>query len=120
MCQFSGKTDNFDFFSPDLPKNKFWGWNFKILSPDSESASPIYHVRQFSGKMDSFEFFSLNLGELPDHVRSYNVERVAESWVKTEMSWVEVDGATWSWVEVDEARWRRVYRLVIPHDLHNS
>ena len=23
MCQFSGKTDNFDFFCPNLPKNEF-------------------------------------------------------------------------------------------------
>ena len=29
MCQCSGKTDNFDFFGPNLPKNKFWGPNFK-------------------------------------------------------------------------------------------
>ena len=32
------------------------------------------------------------------------VEDVAESWVETEMSWVEVDGAGW----------RRVHGLVIP------
>ena len=40
VCQFSGKTYNFDFFGPNLPKNEFWGQNFKILSPDSESAAP--------------------------------------------------------------------------------
>ena len=31
MCQFSGKTDNFHFFGPNLSKNEFWGWNFKNL-----------------------------------------------------------------------------------------
>ena len=101
--QFSGKTDNFDFFGPNLSKNEFWGWNFEILSPDSESAPPITHLSQFSGKTDNFEFFSLNLGKLPNYMRyfgSHNVEGVAESWVETEMSWVEVD---MSWVEMDGA-----------------
>ena len=28
--QFSDKTDNFEFLGPNLPKNEFWGWNFKI------------------------------------------------------------------------------------------
>ena len=36
MCQFSDKTDNFDFFGPNLSKNGFWGWN-----SDSESASEV-------------------------------------------------------------------------------
>ena len=31
VCQFSGKTNNFDFFDPNLPKNEFWGRNFKNL-----------------------------------------------------------------------------------------
>ena len=31
MYQFSDKTDNFDFLDPDLPKNGFWGQNFKNL-----------------------------------------------------------------------------------------
>ena len=30
----------------------------------------------------------------------------AESWVETEMSWVEVDGAGWSWMELGGAGWR--------------
>ena len=42
------------------------------------------------------------------------VEGVAESWVETEMSWVEVDGAGWSLVEVNGAGWRWVHGLVIP------
>ena len=28
------------------------------------------------------------------------VEGVAESWVKAEMSWVDVDGTRWRWVEL--------------------
>ena len=94
MCQFSGKTDIFGFFGPNLPKKEFWGRNFKILSLDSESAPPVYHVCEFPSKMDKFEFFGLNLGKLPNYVRYfgfYSVERVAESWVEAEMSWVEVD-----------------------------
>ena len=93
MCQFSGKTDNFDFFNPNLPKNRFCGRNFKNLSVDSRSAPPRDHVCQFSVKMDNFEFFDLNLWKLLNYMRyfgSNNVEGVAESWVEAEMSWVEV------------------------------
>ena len=89
VYQFSGKTNNFDFLGNKLPKNGFWGRNFKNLSLDSESTPPRYHVSQFSVKMDNFEFFGLNLGKLPNYVRyfgSNNVEGVAESWVEAEMS----------------------------------
>ena len=71
-----------------------------------ESAPPIYHVCQVSVKKDNFYFFGLNLGKLPNYVQYFGsniVEGVAESWVETEMSWVEVDGAGWSWVELDGA-----------------
>ena len=46
--------------------------------------------------MDDFELFDLNLGKLPNYVRyfgSNNVEGVAESWIETEMIWMEIDGA---------------------------
>ena len=43
-------------FGPNFPKKGFWGWNFKILSLDSESAPPICHDSQFLGKTDNFEF----------------------------------------------------------------
>ena len=66
MCQFSGKTDNFEFLVPNLPER-----NFKTLSPDSESAPPRYHVCEFSIKMDSFKFFGLNLGKLSSYVRHF-------------------------------------------------
>ena len=81
-----------------------------------ESAPPIYHVCQVSVKKDNFYFFGLNLGKLPNYVQYFGsniVEGVAESWVETEMSWVEVDGAGWSWVVVNGAGWRWVHGLVI-------
>ena len=74
--------DNFDFLGPNLPKNGFWGWNFKNLSLDSESAPPRYYVSQFSVKMDNFEFFGINLGKLPNYVRYFGsniAQSVAES-----------------------------------------
>ena len=88
----------FDFFGPNLPKNGFWGHNFKNLSPDLISASPGYHVCQFSVKTDNFDFFGLNLGKFPNYVQyfgSNNFEGVAESWLENKMSKVEVDGAEW-------------------------
>ena len=51
--------------------------------------------------MDNFYFFGLNLGKLLNYVQYFGsniVDGVAESWVETEMSWVEVDGAGWSWL----------------------
>ena len=42
-------------------RNRFWGWNFKNLSLDSESGSLRYYVHQFSDKMDNFEFLGPNL-----------------------------------------------------------
>ena len=77
--QFSGKTDDFDFLIPNLPKKRFWGRNFKLVSLDLESAPSIYHECQFSGKKNNFKFSGLNLGVLPNYVRyfgSYNVEGV--------------------------------------------
>ena len=79
MCQFSGKTNNFDFFGPNLPKTGFWGRNFKNLSQDSE-----YQDTMFSNF------------PIPCNTRSNNVEGVAESWVEFEMNWVKVDEAVWS------------------------
>ena len=61
VYQFSDKTDNFEFLGPNLPKNGFWGRNFKNLSLDLESASLRYYVHQFSDKTDNFEFLGPNL-----------------------------------------------------------
>ena len=91
MRQFSGKTDNFDFYDPNFPRNGFWGRNFKNLTVGSKSTPTQYHVCQFSFKMDNFEFFQLNLGILLNYLQyfgSNNVEGVANNWVEAEMSWV--------------------------------
>ena len=51
---------------------------------------------QFSIKTDNLDIFGLNLRKLPSCVRyfgSNNVGGVAESWLETEMSCVEMDGA---------------------------
>ena len=61
MYQFSDKMDNFEFLGPNLPKNEFWGQNFKNLSLDSESASLRCYVYQFSDKTDNLEFLDSNL-----------------------------------------------------------
>ena len=50
VYQFSDKMGNFEILGPNLPKNEFWGQNFKNLSLDSESASLRYCVHQFSDK----------------------------------------------------------------------
>ena len=49
-------------------------------------------------QLGNFDFFGLNLGKLPNHMQYFGlniVEGVAESWVETKMSWVELDGAGW-------------------------
>ena len=71
-----------------MPKNGFWGRNFKNISLDSESAPPIYSVCQFTVKMDNFKFFGINMVKLPNYVeyfRSNDVEGVAQSRMKAKM-----------------------------------
>ena len=53
--------DNFEFLGPNLPKNGFWGRNFKNLSLDLESAFLRNFVQQFSDKADNFESLDPNL-----------------------------------------------------------
>ena len=62
MCQFSGKTNSFDFFSPNLLKNRFRVGNSEIIN-EIRIASSIYHVCQFSVKINNFEFFDPNLSK---------------------------------------------------------
>ena len=102
MHQFSNKMNNFEFLSPNVPKNWFWSRNFKNLILDSESTPSLHHVCQFSVRMDNIWFFDLYFGRLPNYVQYFGsniVEGVAESWV-------EVDGAGWRWV----------HSFVIPFD----
>ena len=49
------------FLGPNLPKNEFWGQNFKNQSLDSESASLTYYEYQFSDTTDNVEFLGPNL-----------------------------------------------------------
>ena len=53
--------DNFEFVGPNLPKNGFWGRNFKNLSLDLESASLRYFEHQFTDRTDNFEYLDPNL-----------------------------------------------------------
>ena len=54
---------NLKFLGPNLPKNQFWGQNFKNLSLDSESGSLRYYEHQFSENTDNFEFLGPNLSK---------------------------------------------------------
>ena len=95
MCaNFQTKRTALTFWGQICPKMDFRGL-------DSKSAPPTYVVSQFSVKMDNFEFFNLNLGKLLNYVWYFGsniVGGVTESWVETEMSWVEVNGVGWRWV----------------------
>ena len=101
VCQFSGKTDTFDFFGSNLPKNRFWGLNFKKLSLDFDSAPPSSLANQFSVKIDDFEFLGLNLGKLPDNCD-----------IKVRIMLRVLQDAQMSWVEVEMSR---VHCLIIPN-----
>ena len=74
------QNGHFLLFRPKFAKKLILGWNFKNLSPDSESTPRRYHVCQSSLKTDNFEFFGKNLGKLPNYIQyfgSNNVEGVA-------------------------------------------
>ena len=58
VCQFSGKTNNFDFFSPNLLENEFWCQNFKKLSPNLESEPLDIMCDNFQAKRTSLNFLS--------------------------------------------------------------
>ena len=87
VCQFLAKLDNFDFFSPNLPKNRFRvaiqktivGIRISILdipcvpifsqneqlrifrSKFLQKKDLRHSVCQFSAKLDNFDFFGPNL-----------------------------------------------------------
>ena len=58
VCKFSGKTNNFDFFSPNLPKNESRVGDSKNYCWNKNRHFSIYHVCQFLVKMNNFEFFA--------------------------------------------------------------
>ena len=63
MHQFLDEIDNFEFLDLNLLYKRFWGWNFKHLSLDLESAYLRYHVHQFSDNANNYEFFGTNLAK---------------------------------------------------------
>ena len=107
--------DNFDVFSPTLPKNKFYGQIFENLRLGI-SISKILCVSFFIQNGELW-IFGLKFGKLPNCVRyfgSNNVERVAESWMEAKVSWVEVGRGGWMWLDVDGAGWGLVHGSAIP------
>ena len=61
MCpNFQTQGTTFEFLDSNLPKNGFWGRNFRNLNLDSESASLRYYVHQYSDKTDNFDFLGPN------------------------------------------------------------
>ena len=96
VCQFSGKTDNFDFFGPNLPKNGFRGSQFQKSKSEFGISTPKIPWEPISSQNEQLWIFRLKFGkiaQLREYFGSNNVECVAESWIKAEMSWVEMDGA---------------------------
>ena len=114
-CQFSSKTDSFNFFGPNLPKNGFRVenseskcWNKNQYPRDTmctnfqEKRATLTFLAQICPKVDfevrvgisiskilNFEIFGLNLGKLLNLIRNFgsnNVKVVAESQVEAEMS----------------------------------
>ena len=63
--------------------------------------------------MDYFEFFCLNLGKLYNYMRYFGSNNafngVAESWVVTEMSWVEM-GARFSNAHKKNRNWSHIHK----------
>ena len=108
MWQFSGKTENFDYFGPNIPKNVFWNQNFKNLGSDSESVPPRFCTCQFLVKADNFEIFSLNFGKLSIKMRCFSsntVEGVILVLTAQRTGW-RLKWAGWRWMELGWAWWR--------------
>ena len=106
------QIDNFDFLGPNFDQKRILCSKFrKSKFRFGITSFKIPCVSIFSQKWQLW-FFSLKLEKLPKCVRyfgSFNVASVAEIWVETEMSGVDVDGAGW----------RRVHGLTIPNTLYH-
>ena len=87
--------DNFDFFGPNLPKNGFWGRNFKTPSPDLESAPPRYHVCQFS-----VWIFRPKFGEIAKLRAIFWLEYCWGCCRELGGGWNELGGGGWSRMEL--------------------
>ena len=105
---------HFYFLSPNLPKNEFWGRNFKNLSLDLESAPPIYHAcANFQSKWITFNFWP-KFGEIAQLRAIFWFKYCWGCCRELGGGWNELGGGGWSWVEVDGAGWRWVHGLVMP------
>ena len=56
MCQFSGKTNNFDLFDTNWPKKGFWDWKIKNLISDSKSPPRKDNLCQIQSKWTNLNF----------------------------------------------------------------
>ena len=105
-------------FRPNLPKNRFWGRNFKNLSLDWDVSPPIYHECQFSVKMDNFWFFGLTWGNCPIacNILVQILLRVLQragwrlkwawwTWMELSGGWNELGRGEWSWVKLSGGGW---------------
>ena len=95
---------HFYFLSPNLPKNEFWGRNFKNLSLDSESTPPKYHVCQFLVKIWGNCPITCNiLVQILLRVlqrAGWRLKWAGWRWMELGGGWNELGGGGWSWVEL--------------------
>ena len=87
---FKEKKDNFNFFGKKFAQKWILGLQFQKSKSDFRNSAFVMPRAPISVKT----FFDLNLGKLPNHVwyfGSNNVGGVAEGWLETEMSWVDVE-----------------------------
>ena len=61
--QISGKTNSFDFFSPNLPKNGVRIGNSESYCRNENQHPGYTTCVNFSVKMNNFEFFGTNLSK---------------------------------------------------------
>ena len=105
VYQFSDKTDNIEFLGQNLPKNGFWGWDFKNLSLNSESAPPIYHVCQFFNQNGQLLIFWPKFGEIAQLRGIFWFIHCWGCCKELGGGWNELDGGGWSSVGQDGRGW---------------
>ena len=90
---------------PNLPKNGCWGWNFKNLILDSESAPPLYRVLTFSQNGQHL-VFRPKFGEIAQLCAIFWFKYCWGCCRELGLGWTEQGGGGWKWV----------HSLVIPFD----
>ena len=92
--------DNFEFLAPNLPKNGFWGQNFKNISLDSESVPSRYYVIYFQSKWTTLNFSTYIWGNCPITLRGiFWIEYCWGCCRELSGGWNELGGGGCSWVE---------------------